>query len=182
MTESDSKQNTDRELWRDDNGDYVFVTKAGAIGINCGREVAVAPLRAWSNAIRQTSGKPLVYLACPYSHPDRAVRVARFEAANRAAGLLMSRGMLVFSPISHTHPIAECCDLPLGWEFWHAYDRVFIEHANAIYVLCIDGWMESVGVQAELEIARELGLAVHHVAVHHVDDEGRSVRSGAIQH
>lgn len=39
MTESDSKQNTDRELWRDDNGDYVFVTKAGAIGINCGRSV-----------------------------------------------------------------------------------------------------------------------------------------------
>lgn len=27
----------------------------------------------------------LTYLACPYSHPDRNVRVARFIAANRAA-------------------------------------------------------------------------------------------------
>jgi hypothetical protein len=44
-------ENTDRELWREREGDYyadsIHVTKEGAIGINCGGTVIVKPLRAW---------------------------------------------------------------------------------------------------------------------------------------
>jgi len=104
--------------------------------------------------------RPLTYLACPYSHPDHAVRVARFEAANRAAGVLIREGHKVFSPISHTHPIAECCDLPLGWDFWEAFDRAFLSISGRVVVLLIDGWRESKGVQGELRIAAELGLPI----------------------
>jgi len=43
--------NTDRELWREREGDYyadsIFVTKGGGIGINCGGCVVVLPLRRW---------------------------------------------------------------------------------------------------------------------------------------
>lgn len=43
--------NTDRELWREREGDYyadsVHVTAQGAIGINCGGYVYVKPLREW---------------------------------------------------------------------------------------------------------------------------------------
>jgi len=107
--------------------------------------------------------KTLVYLACPYSHYDRAVRVARFEAANRAAGKLMMRGKHVFSPISHTHPIVGACDLPLGFDFWEAFDRAFLIVCRKLYVLGLDGWDMSQGVQAEIQIARELGLPVVHL-------------------
>ena len=69
----------------------------------------------------------MIYLACPYSHPDRTVRLARFDAANRAAGALMREGYHVFSPISHTHPIAEACELPLDFSFWEQYDRELAE-------------------------------------------------------
>lgn len=107
--------------------------------------------------------KPLTYLACPYSHPDRLVRVSRFWTANQVAAILMRRGLKIYSPISHSHPIAVAGDLPLGWDWWQEYDRAFLSHANAMYVLCIDGWRESKGVAGEIAIARELGLRIVYV-------------------
>lgn len=106
---------------------------------------------------------PLTYLACPYSHPMRTVRVARFEAVNKATAVLMRKGHLVFSPISHTHPIAEAGGLPLGWEFWEAFDRAYLAHSRLVMVLRVDGWAESKGVAAELRIAGELGLPVEYM-------------------
>lgn len=105
----------------------------------------------------------LTYLACPYSHPERSVRVERFEAANNAAGLLMARGYLVFSPLSHTHPIAEHHDLPKGWDYWEQFDRAYLAASRLVVVLCIDGWRESKGVTAEITIAEEMGIPVHYM-------------------
>lgn len=99
----------------------------------------------------------LVYLAAPYSHPDPAVREARFREINRAAGELMAAGTLVYSPISHTHPILEVCGLPKGWE---AYDRAMLSRCSRVIVLQLEGWEASVGVAAEIRIAEELGLEV----------------------
>jgi len=47
-------KNTDRELWREREGDYyadsIFVTEQGAIGINHGGYVRVMPLSGWFEA------------------------------------------------------------------------------------------------------------------------------------
>ena len=75
----------------------------------------------------------------------------------------MARGEVVFSPFSHTLPIAEQCELPKGWEYWNKYDRAMLSQCVKVYVLTIDGWMESVGVAAELKIANELGLPVEYI-------------------
>lgn len=104
--------------------------------------------------------KPLVYLACPYSHDDPDVRRGRFEAANLAGGLLMQQGVLVFSPISHGHPMALEVELPTHWEYWEAFCRAYLSHSHKILVLTLDGWDTSKGVAAELAIAKELGLVV----------------------
>ena len=101
-----------------------------------------------------------IYLATPYSDPDPAVRLKRFHHVNAVAARLMARGCMVFSPISHTHPIAEAGDLPRGWEFWSEYDRTFIEWADVVLVLMVDGYRESKGVQSEIRLASELGKAV----------------------
>jgi hypothetical protein len=111
------------------------------------------------------NSKPLVYLACPYNHPDRAVRVRRFEAVNRVAAKLMNEGLHVFSPISHTHPIAEAGNLPLGWDYWQQYDRAYLTHCHKLIVLMLDGWRESKGVAGEVAIAEELGLPVEYIVV-----------------
>ena len=104
--------------------------------------------------------KSLVYLATPYSHPDRAVRVQRFEIANRVAAEMMRAGIHVFSPISHTHPIAEAGELPKGWEYWEAYDRAILVACVEVCVLQQNGWEESIGVTAEIAIAKEMGLPI----------------------
>ena len=104
--------------------------------------------------------RPLDYLACPYSHPDPKVMEERFHAANRAAARLMEAGALVFSPISHTHPIAVDGELPRGWEFWDRYDRAVLSCCHKVEVLPLVGWRESTGVQAEIAIAKEMGIPV----------------------
>ena len=104
--------------------------------------------------------KPPIYLACPYSHPDKEVREQRFRAANRAAGNLMQEGLHVYSPISHTHPIAVECELPKGWDYWEAFDRIYISFCYKIVVLKIEGWEQSKGVRAEMAIAKEMNIPI----------------------
>ena len=111
------------------------------------------------------SGCALVYLATPYSHPDAEVREHRFREVNRVAGDMMRRGEHVFSPISHTHPIALAGDLPKGWDFWEQYDREMIAACSELWVLTMDGWKESRGVTAEINIAHEIGRPVKYVMV-----------------
>jgi hypothetical protein len=101
----------------------------------------------------------MVYLGQPYSHQDPAVRQWRFEAACRATAALMRAGLVVFSPVAHSHPLTRY-GLPGDWRFWERYDRAFLEACGALAILTLDGWKESVGVGAEIRIAFELGLPV----------------------
>lgn len=105
----------------------------------------------------------IVYIACPYSHRDPGVQVARFHAVNEFAAKLSRDGVIVFSPISHTHPITQY-GLPCGWEFWERFDRAYLEICGRMIVLMLSGWKESTGVQAEIKIAAELGMPVSYVA------------------
>lgn len=104
----------------------------------------------------------LVYLACPYSHPDMAVRLARFQTVNDVAAQLMNEGEFIFSPISHTHPIALAGNLPTGWDFWSEYDRAVLLCCKKMVVLMLPGWDESMGVAAEIVIAQDLGIPIEY--------------------
>lgn len=110
---------------------------------------------------KSTSG--LVYLATPYTHEDAAVKQRRFEVVNRVAAELMRSGVHVFSPISHTHPIALAGDLPGDWQFWEQYDRAVLKACVRVLVLRQEGWAESTGVRAEIKIAEEMGLPVEFI-------------------
>lgn len=105
----------------------------------------------------------ITYLACPYSDPDPDVQQRRFEAANAAAAFYMARGEHVLSPISHTHPIALAGELPKDWAFWKSYDTELLRCCGLLRVLRLDGWDSSVGVSAEIQIARSLGIPVEFV-------------------
>ena len=105
--------------------------------------------------------KWLFYLATPYSHDDPEVREERFHMACDVAGHLMGKGIYVYSPIAHTHPLACRCDLPKGFEFWEGYDRLILSKCNALLVVMADGWAESKGVNAEILMARQMGIVVY---------------------
>jgi nucleoside 2-deoxyribosyltransferase len=104
----------------------------------------------------------MIYLISPYSHPDPAVRQQRFDATCRAAAALLKTGQVVFSPVVHGHPLVEH-GLPTDWAFWQRCDRAFLQRCDEVVVLQLDGWVDSVGVQAELGIARELGKPIRFV-------------------
>jgi len=101
-----------------------------------------------------------IYLASPYSSPDPNVRQQRFEACNEAAAMIMREGHIVFSPISHSHPIAIQCDLPLGFHFWKQFDQSFIDWCDEVWILDIPGRHESQGLCAEIKYARSLGKPI----------------------
>lgn len=98
----------------------------------------------------------MIYLASPYSHPDPAVRQRRFEDAVAATTAILRAGRLCFSPIAHSHPL-HLAGLGGGWETWRRFDEWFIERCSFLWVLQLDGWRESVGVRAEIDLAAALG-------------------------
>ena len=106
----------------------------------------------------------MIYLCSPYTSDDPAVRQRRSEAACRAAAELIRRGHEVFSPIAHSHAIC-AFGVPLDWRFWSRHDRRYLEACDEVAVLMLDGWQQSVGVQAEATIARELGKPVTYLRV-----------------
>ena len=62
--------------------------------------------------------KKKIYLAIPFS----GIEEKSFKAATEIAGLLISKGYIVFSPITHSHPINKC-------------NIVFL---SSFLILCID--------------------------------------------
>lgn len=111
-----------------------------------------------------TTKAELVYLACPYSHKDKSIEEARFQAVNKVAAKLMAEGKFIFSPISHSHPIALAGKLPGDWKFWEGYDRRVLASCDRIIVLCLEGWRTSTGVQAEIKIGDEFGIPIEYLA------------------
>ena len=102
----------------------------------------------------------LIYLASPYSHDDPEVRYARYDAACAATARMMQGGMIVYSPIVHCHILALKYDLPGDWEFWKRIDERMLAACDMVMVLCLDGWKDSVGVTAEIGMARDRGMQV----------------------
>ena len=101
----------------------------------------------------------MIYLCSPYTHPDHAIRHARFVAACQAAAALMAQGARVFSPIAHSYAIEQVGGLNGDWAFWSQIDYEWIRLCGAVWVLALAGWDRSVGVTAELRYAQSLQLA-----------------------
>lgn len=107
--------------------------------------------------------KKITYLASPYTHPDPVVRNNRFRTVCIVAAQLMGKGEFIYSPIAASHPIAEAGGLPKTWDYWAEYDREMISHCGKLIVLKLNGWEESVGIAAEIEIANGFGIPVEYM-------------------
>ena len=104
-----------------------------------------------------------VYLACPYSHPDPEVRKNRVRQVNKFAALLMMQGYLVFSPLSHSHPISKYCDVdPCDHEFWLKQDLWILDVCDEFHILCLKGWHDSHGIEVELKRAEKNGMEIYY--------------------
>lgn len=102
-----------------------------------------------------------IYLACPYTDKDPHVVDSRVYAADIIAGVLMEKGCCVFSPLSHSHPIAAKMKRDnFDHNFWLNQDLPFLVWADIMVVLGLTGWRESKGISREIVEARALGKPV----------------------
>jgi nucleoside 2-deoxyribosyltransferase len=109
--------------------------------------------------------KKLIYLAIPYSwNPEKS-----FKIANEVAADLISNGNVVFSPISHSHPIADHMDedLRTDHEVWMNQDLPILERCDEVVIVSIEkhggiGLInDSIGCTRELKLARKKKLPIN---------------------
>jgi hypothetical protein len=105
----------------------------------------------------------IIYLAAPYWHADPWVRQRRFDSVTIAAAQLVQQGKLVFSPLTHSHPIDLVLrdrKVEIPNEYWVSYDEAFMEFCSEMVVLKLGGWRESKGVARETAFFMERGRPV----------------------
>lgn len=108
--------------------------------------------------------KEKIYLAIPYSIWDLE---KSFKLANKMAAKLMKEGYIVFSPISHSHPIGKLLtDHQLDHDFWMNQDLPWLECCDRV-ILAVPNIpnvekliANSKGISRELEKASELNIPV----------------------
>ena len=105
----------------------------------------------------------ILYIACPYTHPNATVRFHRKEAATSCAAVLASAGYVVFSPITQGHQLFDYLPpaLSQSHEFWMSQCLPMLDRADALFLLPFKGWRESRGVREELRVCAASGAPVY---------------------
>lgn len=106
----------------------------------------------------------MIYLASPYAHPDLAIMQERFHSVAAETARLLKEGRVVYAPIAHNHYLAVHFDMPRSWAFWQALDLPMLDLAEEFWVLMLDGWRGSKGVEAETAHATARGIPIRYIA------------------
>jgi hypothetical protein len=88
----------------------------------------------------------LWYLAHPYSNAPEE----NFKKVNALAWTLVQKGINVYSPISHTHPIAIMAgkrEVLFDYDLWLPLDKEIAQHCDGLFLA--PGWDKSKGCLAE---------------------------------
>lgn len=101
----------------------------------------------------------MIYLAAPYTHDDPNIMNQRFEKASHIAAEFSKKGFLVFSPITHGHPISKN-GLPTDFEHWKKLNDKFLDVCSEVWVLTLPGHKKSRGIAYEINRAINAGKKI----------------------
>lgn len=91
------------------------------------------------------------YLASPYSKYPGGIDRAHLSAC-ALAGALMKRGIPVYSPIAHSHPIAIAAKIdPFSHDFWLPVCLPTMQAARGAIIAEFPSWEQSKGMAWEIE-------------------------------
>ncbi len=102
----------------------------------------------------------MIYVGSPYSDPDHLVRADRAFQVERFMARYIKEGEVLYSPIASWHHVAEKFTLPKDFQFWKQLDFGILRFASEMWVLRLYGWPSSVGLAAEMEMARDLYIPI----------------------
>jgi len=98
----------------------------------------------------------VIYLASPYTDIEAETMTLRARQASVVAGELKKNGLMVYSPITHGHAIAQVVSgLPVNYESWQKFSVEMLKRCDHLYVLRLDGGEISVGVHDEIQVATQ---------------------------
>lgn len=104
----------------------------------------------------------MIYIASPYTSKEDGVMEDRYqEVCDFCARAVLGKNF-VFSPIVHWHPIAITHILPGDADWWRKYNEDLLKKADELWVLRLDGWMESEGVLREVRFAKKHKIKISH--------------------
>lgn len=106
----------------------------------------------------------MIYVASPYSHPDKMVEQRRTHVV---AHYLRNFGTPYhFSPIIYGHGMLQIFpDLPTNYEAHQKFNDMMLRKSVEMIVLDMPGWQDSHGIAHEIEIARAARMYVHLVDI-----------------
>jgi hypothetical protein len=106
-------------------------------------------------------GHRRVYIATPYTKYKLGIQEA-WKTAVEVSSRLKKAGVVLYSPIVHSHPIAIMGNIdPLDFKMWIADNISQVEDADACAVVLMDGWAESFGVQDEIKKFKDAGKPIY---------------------
>jgi hypothetical protein len=107
----------------------------------------------------------MIYVAIPYGNPDNKIVIDRVVKASTYCARLLATGRPCISAIVYGDPLVRYYekDMKADWEAWKDLCTTLICASEEFHVLMVDGWKESKGVQAEIDLADELGLPITYI-------------------
>lgn len=107
----------------------------------------------------------LVYLGSPYHSTEERIRRQRVKKVQEALAYFANNtdNLCIYSPISHWSGVADSHELPHDFRFWLQQDFHMIRVSTALWILTIDGWKESYGLEQEMEFAESISKPIVYV-------------------
>lgn len=94
-----------------------------------------------------------IYLASPYTrYPDGPA--AATEKIEIVTAKLLNLGIHSYSPIVFGHPLVRHGVDPDNVDLWNGFNDAMLEVCDCILVARMIGWQSSVGVQREIDFAK----------------------------
>jgi hypothetical protein len=105
----------------------------------------------------------LIYVACPYGHPDKEIVEHRMSVVTEYLAKLSYEGKIAFSPLLMHYCLDKKFALPKDYEFWRLHSLTLLSKSDILHVLGLPGWNQSVGVLNEIEFAKKNSLPIDYI-------------------
>lgn len=104
----------------------------------------------------------MIYVASPYYNPSSEVIQERMEKIYKFIGEYIKLGIHVITPL-FMHEVAVRHNLDGTYAFWDKYCLDLLKRCDKMIVLCLDGWKESRGVNAEIEFCEANNIPIEYI-------------------
>lgn len=111
--------------------------------------------------MHNTNSNELIYVSCAFGQDDPHVREKRIDLVSRFCAEKMREGIIVFCPLIHNYYILRY-GLPIGWSYWEKFNTQLLKRCDRLFVLKLEGWERSEGIQAEVTLARKFNIPIEY--------------------